>query len=69
MDQDKRRHRQLKRELKRAGSKHRRRDFKQQIREDPEEAAHAEENFGRYSSANLNGNDRDSTRRRPDEEE
>jgi hypothetical protein len=65
MDPDKRQYRQLKRVLKRAGSKHRRRDWKQQLRDRPDEAAHAEENFGRYRSADLNGNDRDATRRPP----
>jgi len=69
MDRDKRKYRQLKREIKRAGSKHRRRDFKRQLREAPEEAAHAPENFGRYSSTGLNGLDRDATRRRGRDEE
>lgn len=64
MDQDKRKLRQLKRGLKRAGSKHRRRDLKRQLAEDPAEAPHAEENFGRCSSEGLNGLDRDATRRR-----
>ncbi len=69
MDQEKRKYRQRKRDLKRAGSKHRRRDFKQQIRENPTEAHWGEENFGRYSTADLNGNDQDATRRPRDEEE
>jgi hypothetical protein len=62
MDREKKKLRQLKRTLKRAGSKHRRRDFKQQLRENPSEAADAQENFGRYSSEGLNGLDRDTTR-------
>ena len=63
-DREKRQLRKLKRDLKRAGSKHRRRDLKRQLDENPEEAAHSEENFGRYSSENLNGIDRDATRRK-----
>lgn len=69
MDPDKRKYRQLKREVKRAGSKHRRRDLKAQLRENPEEAAFHEENFGRNESVNLNGLDNDATRCRTDEEE
>ena len=61
-DPDKRKLRQLKRTIKRAGSKHRRRDFKRQLAENPETAAEASENFGRYSSETLNGLDQDSTR-------
>jgi hypothetical protein len=56
--------RKLKREVKRAGSKHRRRDLKQQLREEPEEAHHAEENVGRFRSVDLNRLDQDATRRR-----
>jgi hypothetical protein len=71
MDRDKRQLRKLKRDIKKAGSKHRRRDLKRQLREDPSEAAHAEVNFGRNSSEAFNGLDSDATRRRPkkDEEE
>jgi hypothetical protein len=68
VDPRKRELRKLKRTLKRAGTKHRRRDLKRQLAQDPEGAADAEENLGRYSSENLNGLDQDSTRRRPDEE-
>ena len=69
-DPDKRKLRKLKRGVKRDGSKHRRRDLKRQLDENPEEAPHSEENFGRYSSENLNGMDRDATRRKdPAEEE
>ncbi len=64
MEPTKREQRQAKRELKQAGSQHRRRQFKRELRENPEEAHLAEENFGRYSTAELNGIDRDSTRRR-----
>jgi hypothetical protein len=64
VDPHKRELRKLKRTLKRAGSKHRRRDLKRQLIENPEEAAQAEENFGRYSSEGLNRLDNDSTRQR-----
>jgi hypothetical protein len=60
---DKRTLRQLKRDLKRAGSKHRRRDLKRHLAENPEEAAYARENFGRYRSSGLNGLDQDATRK------
>ena len=56
--------RQAKRELKRAGSQRRRRQWKRDLRENPEEAPSSEEDFGRYSTAELNGMDRDNTRRR-----
>jgi hypothetical protein len=63
MNDDKKRElRQLKRVIKKAGSKHRRRDLKRQLRENPEEAAFHDENFGRNSSAGLNGADDDATR-------
>ena len=64
MEPTKRDQRQTKRELKQAGSQHRRRQWKRELRENPEEAPFSEENFGRYSTAELNGLDRDSTRRR-----
>lgn len=64
MEPTKRDQRQAKRELKQAGSQHRRRQLKRELRESPEEAHLSEENFGRYSTAELNGMDRDSTRRR-----
>lgn len=63
-DDKKRELRKLKREVKKAGSKHRRRDLKRQLAENPEEAAFAEENFGRNSSETLNGLDKDATRRK-----
>jgi len=69
MDPDKRKLRQLKRDIKRAGSKHRRRDFKEQLRDNPAEAHLKEENFGRHSSAGLNAFDKDATRQRPGAEE
>src|SRR5437764_1482016 len=64
MEPTKREQRQIKRELKRAGSQRRRRQWKRDLRENPEEAPYSEEDFGRYSTAELNGIDRDNTRRR-----
>jgi hypothetical protein len=64
MDQDKRYYRQLKRDLKKAGNRKRRQYLKRQLAEEPEEAARVEFDFGRDSSAGLNGLDRDATRRR-----
>lgn len=63
-DPDKRKMRKLKQAIKRRGSKHRRADAKRNLAENPDEAAHAEENFGRYSSESMNGMDKDSTRKR-----
>ena len=56
--------RQLKRDVKRAGSQRRRRQWKRDLRENPEEAPYSEEDFGRFSTAALNGMDQDQTRRR-----
>jgi hypothetical protein len=64
IDPHKRELRKLKRTLKRAGSKHRRRELKRRLAENPEEAADAEEDVGRYSSEGLNRLDDDSKRRR-----
>ena len=64
MDQEKRQLRKLKRDIKRAGNKRRRQQLKQQLVDSPEDAAHAEFEFGRDSSAGYNGMDRDATRRR-----
>ena len=61
--------RQQKREIKRAGSQRRRRQLKQALRENPEEAPYTEFDFGRYESARFNGMDHDATRRRPNAEE
>ena len=67
MDQDQKRElRQLKREIKRAGGKRRRRQLKQGLAEHPEDAHQDSASFGRYRSADLNGIDRDSTRRPSD---
>lgn len=64
MDQDKRKYRQLKRDLKKAGNRKRRRQLQRDLLENPEEATHSEFDFGRDSSNGLNGNDRDATRRK-----
>lgn len=66
---DKRRLRKLKRDIKKAGNRKRRQHLKRTLADDPEGAADAAFEFGRDSSQFLNGNDRDSTRRRTDEEE
>jgi hypothetical protein len=59
VDQDKKRElRQLKREIKRAGGKHRRRLLKQGLVEHPEEAHEDEAGFGKFRSVDLNGFDR-----------
>lgn len=61
-DPKKRELRKLKRTIKRAGSKHRRRELKRQLSEDPEGAAEAKETFGKHSSEGLNALDNDATR-------
>lgn len=63
-DFEKRERRTLKREIKRAGNKHRRQQLKRALIQDPEEAAHVEPSVGRYRSADLNGLDRDTRRLR-----
>jgi hypothetical protein len=64
VDPDKRKLREQKRAVKKRGNKHRRQQFARDLRENPEEAPHSEEKFGRHSSANYNGLDNDATRRR-----
>ena len=64
MDQDKRQFRQLKRDLKRAGNRKRRRHFQRELLENPEDAGRSDFDFGQQGTAGLNGNDRDATRRR-----
>lgn len=66
-DPDKRMMRELKRALKKRGTKHRRAALKKNLADNPEEAAHAEEDLGRYRSDALNNLDNDSTRRKKDE--
>jgi hypothetical protein len=62
---DKREFRKLKGQVKQAGNRKRRRALQRDLRDNPGEAANSEITFGRNSSVNLNGNDRDATRRRP----
>jgi hypothetical protein len=62
MEPTKRELRELKRQIKRAGGKRRRRQLKQGLLEHPEEAHHTEFDFGRYRSAPMNGLDRGSDR-------
>jgi len=64
MEQDKRGFRQLKRDLKRAGNRKRRRHLQRELHEKPEEAPYSAFQFGRRSTQDLNGNDQDSTRRK-----
>ena len=68
MEQDKRRYRQLKRDLKRAGNRKRRRHFERELRANPEEVETNDFDFGRHGTAGLNGIDRDATRRRKDDD-
>jgi hypothetical protein len=61
--------RDLKRALKKRGNKHRRAELKKNLANNPEEAAHAEEDLGRYRSDTLNKLDNDSTRKRKDQKD
>ena len=67
-DQEKRKLREQKRAVKKRGNKHRRQELKKTLTENPEEAAHAEEDLGRHRSDALNKLDNDSTRRKKDDE-
>ena len=60
---EKRQLRETKRELKRAGHKKVRAKARHMLETSPEDAHLAEDNYGRYSTAHLNGMDRDATRR------
>jgi hypothetical protein len=62
MDQDKRRYRKLKRDVKRAGNKRRRAHLKRELANDPDEAPFSEFDFGQTSSETMNGMDQDATR-------
>jgi hypothetical protein len=66
MDREKRHLRQLKRQVKKAGSKRRRRELQRDLIDNPAEAHWSQEQLGRYQSKDLNGIDRDPTRRRGD---
>ena len=68
MDPDKRRQRQLKKAIKRAGNKSRRQSLKRELVEKPDEAHRSEYDFGRDTSTGMNAFDRDATRRRPPDE-
>jgi len=66
---EKRKQRELKREIKRAGNKRRRRHLKRELERDPEEAAGTDRgrgafDFGSLSSAPLNALDHDAKRKR-----
>ncbi len=65
-DQDKRQFRKLKRDIKRAGNKRRRRYLKRDLATNPEDAPLSDFRFVLDSSATFNGMDRDSTRLRPE---
>ncbi len=67
-DDHKRELRELKRAIKRAGNRKRRQTLKRDLRDNPEDAAHTEFEFGRDSSTGLNGIDHDATRRHDEEE-
>jgi hypothetical protein len=70
LTQDKKRElRELKREIKRAGGKRRRRLLKRGLAEHPEDAHNDSPGFGRFRSADLNGIDRLSTEVGSDSEE
>ena len=62
MNDDKRRHREEKREVKRASHKHARNKIKRVLTEAPEEADLVGEDFGRHRSEPMNGIDHDATR-------
>jgi hypothetical protein len=66
MEQDKRGYRQLKRDLKRAGNRKRRRHLQRDLHDNPDEAPYSAFDFGRRGTAGLNGNDQDATRRKRD---
>ncbi|WP_439630829.1 hypothetical protein [Gemmata sp.] len=67
-DPDKRKLREAKRAIKKRGNKHRRQELKRSLTDNPEEAAHVDEDLGKHRSDTLNRLDNDSTRRKPDEE-
>jgi hypothetical protein len=68
-DPDKRKLREAKRAIKKRGNKKRRQGLKRNLAENPEEAAHAEEDLGKHRSDRLNKLDNDSTRRKPEDDE
>jgi hypothetical protein len=64
MDKEKRQLRKLKRTVKKAGNKKRRRQLKDDLRENPAEAHWSQPTVGNLSSETLNGLDEDATRKR-----
>jgi hypothetical protein len=69
MDQEKRRHRELKRSVKKAGQRKVRRDLQRDLRAAAaglpcDDLDLTEIDYGRYRSQPLNGIDRDATRKR-----
>ncbi len=66
---DKRRYRKLKRDIKRAGTKRRRRVLKQQVTDGTLDADHLDDGLGRKRTAWLNGMDRDAKRKRREQAE
>jgi hypothetical protein len=66
-DPDKRKLREAKRAIKKRGNKHRRAELKRNLAENPEEAAHAEEDLGKHRSDRLNRLDNDSTRKKKED--
>lgn len=69
MDRQKREMREQKRQLKRLGNQRQRRLVRRQLAEDPDEAPHLETDFGRLSTAGMNGMDHDATRARAPKED
>jgi len=64
VDPEKRKLRELKRVVKKAGNRHRRKALKRDLEKHPDEAAYSDEDLGCNRSDSFNGNDHDSTRKR-----
>ena len=65
MDRYQRERREEKRILKRKGTQRARRQARRELLENPEEAhIHVDPDYGRFRTADLNGQDHDATRRR-----
>ncbi|MDR3637725.1 MAG: hypothetical protein P4L84_28215 [Isosphaeraceae bacterium] len=64
MEPTKRELREVKRIIKRKGNQRLRRQLRQTLAENPDQANDAEFDYGRYRSSSLNGMDHDATRRR-----
>ncbi len=63
-NKDKKRLREIKRRIKRAGNKRLRSHFKRDLEENPEETHLGDVDFGSKSSKKFNGMDDDSTRKK-----